>query len=289
VGRIEIINATTRYIMCSDLARRIPLRGTEDEWDQLAANLNAMLDRIAELVHEIRQVSDNVAHDLRTPLTRLQGRLEKAFHQRLAPDEYHELIGDTIADVKIILGMFSSLLRISRIESADPKSAFREIDLGVVACEVSELFDAAAEERGGRVRFIGDGSVIVWGDRDLLFDAISNIIDNAIKHGRPDDVLVKVTADPAKATISVTDRGPGIPIVERENVFKRFYRLDRSRSSPGNGLGLSLVAAVAQLHGARIELSSNEPGLTVRLYFPSADTPRAVARGIGEHASPATL
>jgi signal transduction histidine kinase len=268
VGRIETINATTREIMRSDLSRRIPLRGTKDEWDQLAANLNAMLDRIEELVRDVRQVSDSIAHDLRTPLTRLQGRLERALHQWLDSASYEELIADTIADLKIILRTFSSLLRISSIESLDPKSAFRKIDLGAVASGVSELFDAAAEERGGHVRLTSQGQALVWGDRDLLFDAISNIVDNAIKHAGPGDILVKVEDDRLNPTISVIDQGPGIPISERENVFKRFYRLDHSRSSPGNGLGLSLVAAVAQLHGARIELSDNGPGLTVCLLFP---------------------
>ena len=193
--------------------------------------------------------------------------LEKASRQWLDSARYQELINDAIADLKIILSMFSSLLRISSIESLDPKSAFREIDLAVVACEVAELFDAAAEERGRHVRFTGEGQAIVWADRDLLFDAISNIIDNAIKHADSGDILVKVENDRLKCTMSVIDGGPGIPTSERENVFKRFYRLDRSRSSPGNGLGLSLVAAVAQLHGARVELGDNAPGLTVRLHF----------------------
>lgn len=285
VGRIDTINATTREIMRSDLSRRIPLRGTKDEWDQLAANLNAMLDRIEELIRDVRQVSDNVAHDLRTPLTRLQGRLERALHQWLDSASYQELIADTIADLKIILRTFSSLLRISSIESLDPKSVFREIDLGVVACEVGELFDAAAEERGGHVRFTSQGMAIVWGDRDLLFDAISNIIDNAIKHAGPGDILVRVENDRLNPTVAVIDQGPGIPVSERENVFKRFYRLDRSRSSPGNGLGLSLVAAVAQHHGARIELLDNAPGLTVRLIFPPLTHPNEGAAQSVPHLS----
>jgi signal transduction histidine kinase len=281
VGRIESINATTREIMGSDLTRRIPLRGTKDEWDQLAANLNAMLDRIDELVGEVRQVSDNVAHDLRTPLTRLQGRLEQAYHQRLDPEGCHALIGDTLADVTVILRTFASLLRISRVESLEPKSAFRVVDLGTIAGEVAELFDAAAEERGGRVRFASQGRVPVWGDRDLLFDALSNIIDNAIKYGAPKDgaspdralgdISVEVGLERHGATICVGDHGPGIPLEERGNVLKRFYRLDRSRSSPGNGLGLSLVAAVVQLHDARLDMEDNAPGLKVRLRFPPLD------------------
>jgi signal transduction histidine kinase len=273
VGRIEAINATTREIMQSGLGRRIPLRGTRDEWDQLAENLNSMLDRIEELVREIKQVSDNVAHDLRTPLTRLQGRLEKAYHHELDPKRYHALIGDTISGLNGILGTFSSLLRISRIEALDPKSTFRYVDLAQIAGEVAELFDAAAEEKGGRVKLISAARVPVLGDRDLLFDAISNLVDNAIKHGGTGDVSVEATTEDQGPVISVADRGPGIPPEERKHVLKRFYRLDRSRSSPGNGLGLSLVAAVAQRHGALIDMADNEPGLRLQLRFPQPKEP----------------
>lgn len=272
VGRIEAINATTREIMRSGLRRRIPLRGTEDEWDQLAQNLNAMLDRIEELVRDVKQVSDNVAHGLRTPLTRLQGRLEKAYHHKLEAERYQELVGDAIHDLNGILQTFASLLRISQIEARDPRSVFRVVDLGEVAGEVAELFDAAAEERGGRIRLTRDERAPVLGGRDLLFEAISNIIDNAIKYGGG-DVLVETRTDGRGAMLMVADRGPGIPPEEFEQVFKRFYRLDRSRGSPGNGLGLSLVAAVARQHGAVIELADNAPGLRVEVRFPRVKVP----------------
>src|SRR5216683_5934472 len=169
VSRIEAINATSRAIMASGLGQRIPLRGTRDEWDQLAANLNSMLDRIEELVREVGQVSDNVAHDLRTPLTRLRGRLEKASHDALDPERAHALVADTMRELDAVLGTFSSLLRISRIEARDPRATFRVVDLDQVAGEVAELFDAAAEEKGGRVKFESGGRVPVLGDRDLLF------------------------------------------------------------------------------------------------------------------------
>ena len=273
VGRIEAINATTRDIMRSGLGKRIPLRGTMDEWDQLAENLNSMLERIEELVREVRQVSDNVAHDLRTPLTRLQVRLQKAYHRELDSEHCHALVGDTIRALDDILGIFSSLLRISRIEALDPRSAFRTVDLAVIAGEVAELFDAAAEEKGGRIKLVSRGKAVVLGDRDLLFDAISNLIDNAIKHGDTGDVLVETTTDDRGPVISVADHGPGIPPEERKNVLQRFYRLDHSRNSPGNGLGLSLVAAVAQLHGALIDMADNEPGLRLQLRFPPAKPP----------------
>src|SRR5262249_55590081 len=160
------------------------------EWDQLAQNLNTMLDRIEELVREIGQVSDNMAHDLRTPLARLRGRLERAYQDTPDPERSHAIVADAIREVDAVLGILSSLLRISRIEALDPGRSFRVIDLDQVAREVAELFDAAAEERGGRVMFESPGGVSVLGDRDLLFDAISNLIDNAIKHGGASDVHV---------------------------------------------------------------------------------------------------
>ncbi len=247
VGRIEAINATSRAIMQSGLGKRIPLRGTRDEWDQLAENLNSMLERIETLMAEVKQVSDNVAHDLRTPLTRMRGRLEKACARQRNGDYDQSLIDDSMADLDAVLRMFSSLTRISQIEAGDRTSAFRTVNLSEIASEVVELFDAA-----------------------VLFDAVANLVDNAIKHGREAGrVTVEVTQNDGSAVISVADDGPGIPINERQNVFKRFYRLEQSRRTPGNGLGLSLVAAVARLHGAGIEMMDNAPGLKFRLRFPS--------------------
>ena len=274
VGRIEAINTTSRAIMHSGLGERIPLRGTRDEWDQLAENLNQMLDRIEGLMGEVKQVTDNVAHDLRTPLARMRGRLEKA-HARRRDGEYDQsLIGDTLADLDAVLRMFASLTRISQIEANDRIAGFRPIDLADIAREVVELFDAAAEEKGGHVSVVADPQVLLTGDRDLLFDAVANLVDNAIKHGREaGKVTVEVSQDNAGTEVSVADDGPGIPADECRHVFKRFYRLERSRRTPGNGLGLSLVAAVARLHGATIEMADNAPGLKFCLRFPSADAP----------------
>jgi signal transduction histidine kinase len=269
VGRIEAINATSQAIMQTGLGKRIPLRGTRDEWDQLAENLNSMLQRIEALMAEVKQVSDNVAHDLRTPLTRMRGRLEKAYARQRTGDYNQSLIDDTMADLDAVLRMFSSLTRISQIEAGDRSSAFRTVNLSEIASEVVELFDAAAEEKHAHLDAVVDQRVLVTGDRDLLFDAVANLVDNAIKHGREAGrVTVEVTQN-GGAVISVADNGPGIPANERQNVFKRFYRLERSRRTPGNGLGLSLVAAVARLHGAGIEMVDNGPGLKFRLRFPS--------------------
>ncbi len=268
VGRIEAINATSRAIMQKGLGERIPVRGTRDEWDQLAANLNSMLDRIEELVLEIRQVSDSIAHDLRTPLTRMRGRLEKAYQGRIEFDQAS--IGDTIAELDGILSTFSSLLRISEIELRERRAAFRDVDLAEIAGEVVELYDAAAEEKGIELKLVRDPRAPMTGDRDLLFEAFSNLIDNAIKHG---EGSIEVTVEgPGRngggPSFAVADHGPGIPLEARGLVFKRFYRIERSRSMPGNGLGLSLVAAVAHLHGARIDMADTSPGLKVRIEFP---------------------
>jgi signal transduction histidine kinase len=272
VGRIESINATSRAIMLSGLDKRIPLRGSNDEWDRVAENLNLMLDRIETLMGEVRQVSDNVAHDLRTPLTRMRGRLEKAYHgQRIGEDD-QLLIGDTIADLDAVLRIFSSITRIAQIETQARKGAFRTVNLVEIASEVVELYDAAAEQDGTRLTVVGDREVLVTGDRDLIFDAIANLVDNAIKHGRAGgQVVVASEITEGRPVVSIADDGPGIPADEYEHVFKRFYRLEHSRYTPGNGLGLSLVAAVARLHGARIEMLDNSPGLKVKFWF-SAST-----------------
>jgi signal transduction histidine kinase len=271
VGRIEAINATSRAIMQSGLDKRIPLRGTGDEWDQVAKNLNLMLDRIEILMQEVRQVTDNVAHDLRTPLARMRGRLEKAHHRQRDSEYDQALIDDTIASLDAVLRIFSSITRIAQIEANAQTAAFRTVNIAEVMNEIVELYDAAAEEKGIRLSCVGDERVFVTGDRDLIFDAFANLVDNAIKHGRTaGQVTVEVAeGSDGAAIVSVVDDGPGIPAAEYPNVFKRFYRLERSRLAPGNGLGLNLVAAVARLHGAHIEMLDNVPGLKVRLLFPA--------------------
>jgi signal transduction histidine kinase len=269
VGRIEQINTISRAIMLSGLDQRIPLRGSHDEWDRVAENLNQMLDRIETLMGEVKQVGDSVAHDLRTPLTRMRGRLEKAYHAPRNSETDAALIGDTIAELDAVLGMFASIMRISEIETRARKGAFRELNLTEVAGDVVELYDAAAEQVATRLSLAGEREVMVTGDRDLLFDAIANLVDNAVKHGRArGQVVVTCAMRDGAAMIAIADDGPGIPEGQHNQVFKRFYRLEQSRYTPGNGLGLSLAAAVARLHGADIALRDNAPGLTVELRFP---------------------
>jgi signal transduction histidine kinase len=277
VARIEAVNSTSRAIMASGLGKRIPTRGTKDEWDQLAQNLNSMLERIEELVRGIKEVSDNIAHDLRTPLTRMRGRLEVALRARRDGEADEALIARTVAELDEVLKTFSSLLRISAVEARERTVGFSAVDLGKLAAEVADLFDAAAEERGTHVRCAAAGAPPVLGDRDLLFEALSNLIDNALKHGQSD---VDVAVEPdgiAGVRLTVRDCGPGIPSDERKRVFQRFYRLERSRTTPGNGLGLSLVQAVAQLHGAEVALIERTPGLAVELRFPAMATETAAA------------
>lgn len=275
VGRIEQINATSRAIMATGLDKRIPLRGTHDEWDRVAENLNLMLDRIETLMGEVKQVSDNLAHDLRTPLTRMRGRLEKAYHGQRFDEDAQALVGDTIADLDAVLRIFTSITRIAQIETEVRKEAFRTVNLVDIAREVVELYDAAAEQNGSSLVMNGRAEVLATGDRDLIFDAIANLVDNAIKHGRPGGhVVVASETVNGSPVVSITDNGPGIPADQHEQVFKRFYRLEQSRYTPGNGLGLSLVAAVARLHGARIEMFDNSPGLQFRLWFCAPGTQR---------------
>jgi len=268
VARIEAINATSRAVMASGLGKRIPTRGTKDEWDQLAQNLNSMLARIEELVRGIKEVSDNIAHDLRTPLMRMRGRLEVALRSRRDGEADEALIARTVAELDEVLKTFSSLLRISAVEARERTVGFGPVDLGRLAAEVADLFDASAEECGIHLRCTAAATAPVLGDRDLLFEALSNLIDNALKHGHSD---VEVSVDPVGAgsvRLRVRDHGPGIPNGERKHVFQRFYRLERSRTTPGNGLGLSLVQAVAQLHGATVLLADAAPGLAVEVTFP---------------------
>jgi signal transduction histidine kinase len=201
----------------------------------------------------------------------MRGRLEKAAGRPRSAADDQALINDTMADLDGVLRMFASLTRISQIETSDRTAAFRSVNLAEIAREVVELFDAAAEDKGVRLTATGGERVVVTGDRDLLFDATANLVDNAIKHGREAGRVDVQVADGADgAAITVADDGPGIPEHELPHVFKRFYRLERSRRTPGNGLGLSLVAAVARLHGARMEMVDNAPGLRFRLQFPIA-------------------
>lgn len=276
--RIDAINRASREIMRGDLARRIPTRGARDDFDQLADQLNAMLDRIQELMDGIRRVTDDIAHDLKTPLTRLRTRLEELRDGGGLGRASAESVEAAIGESDRLLTTFAALLRIARVEARPTGEGLASMDLGALARDAVELYEPYAEEHGREVAFVGrSGALTVIGDRDLLFQAVSNLVDNALRHGEG-RVVVEAGAASApeggrRGRIVVRDEGPGVPAADRERVFRRFVRLEASRNTAGNGLGLALVEAVAALHGGTVELRENEasrrgPGLRAALYLP---------------------
>ena len=266
VARIESINRTSRRIMEGELSERIESQGSGDEFDELVTNLNAMLERIETLMDDVRRVSDNVAHDLRTPLGRLRTRLEQA---RDAGDDGQSaaLAEAALGEADQMLATFNALLRIARIETRQRRHAFSRVDLAAIGDDVADLYAPVAESRDITFRHSGIASP-VDGDADLLFQSLANLLDNAMKYTpQAGSVTLHVTSDHDTVTVVVADTGPGVPPEEREAVLRRFYRLEPARGTPGSGLGLSLVAAVAQLHEAELTLDDNAPGLVVRMRF----------------------
>jgi signal transduction histidine kinase len=274
--RLEEVNRTSRSIMDGNLSKRVPTRGSGDEMDQLAVNLNAMLDRIQVLMESLKRVSDDIAHDLRTPLSRLRQRLEMARSKIETPADYGPFIEQSIAEVDAILDTFTALLRIAQVESGTRRSAFSDVNLEQVVSAVAETYAPVAEDRGQRLQAMVGRGAKVHGDRELLLQMIANLVENSIRHCRSGvAIIVSLTDEAGAPELRVTDTGPGIPDGEREKVFRRFYRLEASRTMAGNGLGLALVKAVAELHGASVELSDNHPGLCVTVRFrASADSIR---------------
>jgi signal transduction histidine kinase len=265
--RVAELNRTTRQIIAGDLSRRAPIKGTRDEHDELAANVNAMLDQIESLLAGMRHVGDSVAHDLRGPLTRLRNRLETV---AAAAQPRREDIAECVQQVEHVLDTFNALLRIARVESGAHRSAFAGVDLERIVRDVCELYQAAADER--QIALVCDvqAAVEVFGDRELLAQALTNLLDNAVKYtpagGR---VFVTLERTDDTARIRVADSGPGVPPEDRERVLQRFTRLDQARSQPGNGLGLALVKAVTMQHHGRLALDDNRPGLVVTIEIPA--------------------
>lgn len=279
--RVDAMNDATQTIMQGNIGGRLPVTGSNDELDRLAVSLNLMLERIGELMAGLTQVSDNIAHDLRTPLTRLRGHAEEALRNASDVNDYRASLERVIEESDQLIRIFNALLLIARAEAGNVTGAMAEFDLSQIARDVGELYEPAAEEAGLTIKFDLDVPLPVRGNRELLGQAIANIIDNAIKYARPQptaplasetvtpaNVLVSTRRNGPHAEIVVSDHGPGIPPQDRTRVIERFVRLESSRTMAGSGLGLSLAAAVARLHGGELRLEDNEPGLRVAFALP---------------------
>jgi signal transduction histidine kinase len=260
--------------MAGDLSRRAPLKGSDDEHDELAQNINAMLDQIEHLLDGMRHVGDSVAHDLRGPITRLRNRLETV---AAAANPNRDDVADCVVQLDQVLATFNALLRIARVESGAYRSAFTVVNLQPIVRDVCELYQAAAEERHVTLHGAAAEPVEVYGDRELLAQMLTNLVDNAVKYTPAGGVVrIELTRNDDTACLRVADSGTGIPADDRARVLQRFTRLDRARTQPGNGLGLALVNAVTLQHHGRLALDDNAPGLVVTVELPALTPPRAL-------------
>ena len=275
--RVDAMTETSRTIMAGDLSERLPVAGSEDEFDRLAVNLNAMLERIEALMRGFKEVSDNIAHDLKTPLTRLRNRCEEALRTGKGEADYRAALEATIEESEELIRTFNALLLIARAESGDASTHMTEFDASEIARGVGELYDPLADEKGIALKVETAGPAPVRGNRELVTQALANLVDNAIKYagtngaganGAPAEIVVKALNDGDRIALTVTDTGPGIAEADRGRVVERFVRLEQSRSEPGSGLGLSLASAVARLHGGELKLEDNNPGLKAVLALP---------------------
>ena len=268
LARVEALSNVSREIVNGDLDRRIPLRGSNDEFDHLAVSFNAMFDRIQGLMDGLRQVSTDIAHDLRTPLTRLRQRVEMTLRKADDVASLRTAFQATLKDVDSILETFSALLRIAQLETSERRAKFSDVDLTDLLCTAIELYAPMAEEKEQSIIEKIEDGLTIRGDRELLLQLFANVLENAVRHSPPRAVIEIAGRRIADETVvSVCDNGPGIPDEMRSKVFQRFFRLEPSRTTPGSGLGLSLVKAIASLHNLSVELRSNEPGLIVQVRF----------------------
>jgi signal transduction histidine kinase len=269
LARMDTISRTAGDIMAGNLSQRVQVGTSDDEFNALAERLNTMLDRVQQLINGMREVTDNVAHDLRSPLSRLLNRLEVTLLERRSESEYRQAISCTIEDAAVLLATFNAILSIAQLEAGNPRTQWGRVDIDRLARDLMELYEPVARKTGRRLRLTTGEGVEIVGSRDLLAQAIGNLLDNAIKYAPKDGAIelrVRTSADTVE--VSVADGGPGIPDSEKTHVLERFVRLESSRHTPGNGLGLSLVKAVAGLHGAELVLGDNRPGLIVTLRLP---------------------
>jgi signal transduction histidine kinase len=273
--RIDAINATSSVIIAGHLSERVPITGSNDEFDGLAANLNAMLDRIEDLMQGMKEVTDNVAHDLKTPLTRLRNQAESALRDGAGKEEQRSALETTISESDKLIRTFNALLMIARAEAGAPSGAFAEVDVSAVAEDVAELYGPVAEDDDMALETEITPDIRLRGNRELLGQALVNLVENSIKYWEPNvagdkgRIAVSVKAGQGRVLIVVADNGPGIPEVDRQRVLERFVRLEKSRSEPGSGLGLSLVAAVARLHHGSFRIEDNGPGVRAVMDLPA--------------------
>ena len=273
--RIDAMTATGERIMAGDLTGRLPVAGSGDEFDRLASSLNAMLERIEGLMAGLKHVSDNIAHDLKTPLTRLRNHAEEALRSARSEADYRAAIEATIEESDGLIRTFDALLMIARAEAGEARANMTDFDATEVAKSVAELYEPLADEKGLRVVVKADGPLPIHASRELVGQALANLVDNAIKYGAPaasgatGEIQVAARRDGDRTLLMVSDRGPSIAEKDRARVLERFVRLESSRSLPGAGLGLSLAAAVARLHGGELRLEDHAPGLRVTLALPA--------------------
>jgi signal transduction histidine kinase len=277
--RIDAMSLATQTIMQGDLHERLPVAGTGDEIDRLALNLNTMLERIEALMRGLKEVSDNIAHDLKTPLTRLRNRAEDALRAAQNVPQYRAVLESTIEESDTLIRTFNALLMIARAESGQAAGDMVAFDAAEVVRDVGDLYEPLADEKGVTLKVDAATAAPVRGNRELISQALANLVDNALKYGASDDakcnghapeIALSTTDKGDRILLAVADRGPGIPACDRGRVLERFVRLEQSRSAPGSGLGLSLAAAVARLHGGELTLEDNHPGLVGVISLPRA-------------------
>ncbi len=274
LARMDAMTATSQVIMAGDLSGRLPVSGSGDELDRLAVSLNAMLVRIGELMQGMKEVSDNIAHDLKTPLTRLRNSAEQALRVGGSKDDYRAALERTIEESDGLMRTFNALLLIARAEAGAGADAFAAVDVSRLLEDFAEIYEPSAEVAGGRLEARIAPDLVVHGNRELLGQVVANLIDNALKYGLPPQagalpiIGLSAVREGETILIQVCDHGPGIPVANRGKAIERFGRLDESRNKPGSGLGLSLASAVAHLHKGKLLLTDNHPGLAVTLELP---------------------
>lgn len=288
--RLTELRRAARRIIAGHLVERLPTLSRGDDLDQLAEIVNSMLDEIAKLVNDIRGIGEDIAHDLRTPLTRVRTRLERARDHAETRDELVDAVDKGIAGIDQALAIVTALLRIAEIEHDRRFAGFAAVDLAEIVQAVVELYEPIADDKGLQLNANVEAHAIVHGDRDLLMDAVANLVDNAVKFtSAPGKILVELQTGTGGPTIRVSDSGPGIAAAERDNVLRRFYRSDKSRRSPGIGLGLNLVAAIAKQHGFALSIGDAHPGCVIAIICRSADMMPTSSPVAERHRRPAPL